>query len=64
MKKKSRDKNMTFTVMRLDMKTNESKEVACVSALTILDAKAKFHAETKIEDNETFKYWIKHPICR
>ena len=55
---------MTFTVMRLDMKTNESKEVACVSALTILDAKAKFHAETKIEDNETFKYWIKHPICR
>jgi hypothetical protein len=64
MNNKSRDKSIVFTVMRLDVKTNESKEVACVKAITILDAKSKFHSETKIEDNETFKYWIKYPICR
>jgi|TARA_B100000287_G_scaffold348590_1_gene336896 hypothetical protein len=58
------NEEITFTVMRQDLKTNESERIACVQAITPREAKVKFLAESDLNENDDHKYWIKYPICR
>ena len=46
------NQEITFTVMRQDLKTKESERIACVQAITPREDKVKFLAESDLNEND------------
>jgi hypothetical protein len=64
MGQKGGNMKVSFTIMKRDHKTGESKPYDVIVASTPAKAKSNFHLKTDTYDSGLFSYWAKYPVCR